>query len=68
MSLMKRELSWMRQVMCKIAPNKLSMPRNINGISTEQVCDANSGHERGLQVPWMPGVAENTPSSHGNTE
>ncbi|MCD7453765.1 hypothetical protein HAX54_022056 [Datura stramonium] len=29
MSLMKRELSWIRQVMSKIAPNELSMPQNI---------------------------------------
>nr|XP_009764386.1 PREDICTED: uncharacterized protein LOC104216110 isoform X2 [Nicotiana sylvestris] len=37
MSFMRQELSWMRQVMRKIAPNELPMPQNINGISTGQV-------------------------------
>ncbi|XP_018625947.1 uncharacterized protein [Nicotiana tomentosiformis] len=37
MSSMKHELSWMRQVMCKIAPNELYMSQNINGVSIGQV-------------------------------
>jgi len=37
MSFMRQELSWMRQVMRKIAPNEIHMPQNINGVSTGQV-------------------------------
>ncbi|XP_016453063.2 uncharacterized protein LOC107777534 [Nicotiana tabacum] len=36
MSFIRQELSWMRQVMRKIAPNELPMPQNINGVSTGQ--------------------------------
>ncbi|XP_070048195.1 uncharacterized protein [Nicotiana tomentosiformis] len=65
MSFTRQELSWMRQVMRKIAPNEIHMPQNINGVSIGQVVDINRGHERIPQSPNMHNVAGNTPSSRG---
>ncbi|OIT22917.1 hypothetical protein A4A49_33804 [Nicotiana attenuata] len=67
MCLMKQEVSWMRQVMYKIAPNELFMPHNVNGMPTEQVPDANSGHQPVPQARRMSTAAENAPSSPGTT-
>ncbi|XP_059306790.1 uncharacterized protein LOC132058255 [Lycium ferocissimum] len=65
------ELAWVRKAMSRNGPNELSAHQNINGISDDQVPDANSGHERVQQSPQMlfrgHNVAENFPSSHGHT-
>ncbi|XP_060186622.1 uncharacterized protein LOC132616027 [Lycium barbarum] len=61
---MQSELLQMRQLIC--ARNE-SMPQNINGTSSEQVPDANSGHEQVPQISRIPSVAENSPPSHGRT-
>ncbi|KAJ8544662.1 hypothetical protein K7X08_017245 [Anisodus acutangulus] len=63
---MQSELLQMRQFMRKYAPNEFRA-QNINGTSSEQVPDADSGHERVPQTSRMPSVAENTPPSHGRT-
>ncbi|XP_060182366.1 uncharacterized protein LOC132612036 [Lycium barbarum] len=61
---MQAEILQMRQFMR--APNE-PMPQNINGTSSEQVPDANSGHEGVPQTSRIPSVAENTPPSHNTT-
>ncbi|OIT08589.1 hypothetical protein A4A49_63273 [Nicotiana attenuata] len=63
---MQSELLQMRQLVRKYVSNE-SMPQNINGTSSEQVLDANSGHERVPQTSMIPSVAENTSLSQGTT-
>ncbi|OIT36109.1 hypothetical protein A4A49_55877 [Nicotiana attenuata] len=63
---MQSELLQMRQLVRKYVSNE-STPQNINGTSSEQVLDANSGHERVPQTSRIPSVAENTSLSQGTT-